>query len=270
MSRASGSPLPFTAYALILGCAIFAPIAMIVVSATTAGTLVVFPPQGFSLRWYAAALASPDIRDALVFSAATAGAVAVIAAAIGIPAAFAIDRGSFPGRASVQGLLMAPMMLPHLVFAVALLQVLATLRVPTSPSGVLIGHVVIAIPFVLRLSLAGLARVDRALERASYSLGASHLRTAVQVTLPLAAPAFAAAAVMAFLVSFDETAISIFVALPGRTTLPALIYEYATETTDPRILAAGSLMILLGFGVAIAAQRFFGLLTLLAGGTRST
>ena len=132
-----------------------------------------------------------------------------------------------------------------------------------------LGHVVVTLPFVLRLTLASLAGVKVDLERASASLGASAFATFRHVTLPLISPGIMAGLVFAFLLSFDETGIAVFTALPGSTTLPVRIFTYAEQKSDPMAAAASAVMMLLAIGAVLLVERSFGLLRLLSGGVHT-
>ncbi len=164
---------------------------------------------------------------------------------------------------------MAPFMVPHIVLAVGLLQLCANLAINSSPYGLVAGHIAISLPFVIRLMLSGLEGFDARLESASRSLGASWARTIWFVTLPSIRPALIASGVFAFLLSFDETGVSVFTALPGKTTLPALVYQYAEQKSSPILTAVSSSMVVFGAIVAVVLERMFGLLRLLNGGVKT-
>jgi putative spermidine/putrescine transport system permease protein len=156
-------------------------------------------------------------------------------------------------------MLTMPLAIPHVVLALALLQLFAFVQVPTAPLGLLAAHVLITSPYVLRLALTSLHDMDHQIERASYSLGASQWQTFRLVTLPIIAPGVAAGI-------FDEVTTSIFLTLPDKKTLPARIFAIASQGSDPVITATSGLLIMLATVLIIVLERYFGVLRLIVGG----
>lgn len=267
MDRNTGRTLG--AYTVVIALVMLAPLVVIMAASFTGAGYVTFPPQGFSLQWYVSAVQDSFFVQAFVFSLGTALVVALAAGVLGVAAALAVHRYRFPGRGAVVALLMAPFMVPHIVLAVGITQLLSTYGIAQSPYGLVGGHIVLTLPFVVRLVLAGMSAMDDRLEAASRTLGASAVRTFTSVTLPLIGPSLAAGMVFAFLLSFDETGISVFTALPGATTLPAAIYQYAEQRSSPTLTAVSAMLIVFGFVTALILERGFGLLRLLSGGART-
>ncbi len=253
-------------YSWLMAALIVMPIAVVVTVSLTAEGSVRFPPQHWGLRWFLEAFTERSFVQAFLFSVEAAAAVAVIASVLGLTSALALVRYSFRGSKFIQGFVMAPLLLPHLVIAIGLLQLFAALGITTSPGGLIAGHVAVVFPFVLRLSLGGLAGIDPNVEKAAYTLGATRLYVFRRVTLPLMASPVLSGAVMAFLLSFDETVISIFTSVPGRTTLPVMIFNYAEQRSDPLIAAVSSIMVIVAIIAIAIADRSVGLLNLLSGG----
>jgi putative spermidine/putrescine transport system permease protein len=265
MSRATGSlHLARRLFAVVFCGLMLLPLMIVLVASFTSEGYVKFPPSSFGLRWYKEVLANADFTGGLIFSLEIATIVALLSGTLGVLAAIALSRRKFPGRSSVTGLLTMPLTLPHIVLAIALLQFFSTLAIPSSPYGLLAGHLLITIPYVLRLAMTSLRDLDPQIERASYSLGASTWQTLRLVILPMIAPAVLAGVVFAFLLSFDEVTISLFTALPGHTTLPAQIFEFASQGSDPVITAVSGLMILLASALVLVVEHFFGVLRLIA------
>jgi putative spermidine/putrescine transport system permease protein len=252
-------------WAVVVVLAMLLPLAVILACSTTSTGFVSFPPQGFSFRWYTEAFRTPAMLDAFEFTLVISLATAAISLLLGSAAAYGIARSRFRGRGALLAVLMAPFMVPQIVLAVGIVQVCSYADIGTSPQGLLAGHVAITLPFVVRLVLSGLDGVDPRLEAASMTLGASRLRTIWAVTLPGIRASLAAAGVFAFLLSFDETGISVFTALPGSTTLPALVYQYAEQQSTPLLTAVSSMLVIFGCVVAIVLEKVFGLLRLLTG-----
>lgn len=178
MRRAAGNPL-LAAAALFTLVLLVAPLAVVVAISFTASAMLEFPPDGFSLRWYAKILEQPEFLHATITSLQLAVASAAVSVLLGTTAAIGIRRHSFPGRAAVEGLLLSPLMLPQLVLAIALLMYLSRLGLSSSFLGLWLGHVLVTTPYVVRLVLVSLERVDPNIERAARIAGASPMRAAV-------------------------------------------------------------------------------------------
>lgn len=251
-------------FAVVFSGLMLLPLMIVLVSSFTNEGYVKFPPSSFGLRWYRAALANADFTGGLIFSLEIATIVAIVSGTLGVLSAAVLSRHKFPGRNAVIALLTMPLTLPHIVLAIALLQFFSALAVPSSPYGLLAGHLIITIPYVLRLTMASLRDVDPQIERASYTLGASRWQTLRLVILPMIAPAVLAGVVFAFLLSFDEVTISLFTALPGSTTLPAQIFAFASQGSDPVITAVSGLMTILASALVLVVEYFFGVLRLIA------
>lgn len=242
------------------------PLVVIVVASFTDAGYVQFPPATFGYRWYGEVFRNRYLMEGLLFSVQIAGAVAIVSGILGIAAAVGISRSNFRGRDAIISLLTMPLAVPHVVLALALLQILAIVQISTAPWGLLAGHILITLPYVLRLTLTSLHDLDHQVERASYSLGASPWQTFRLVTLPMIAPGVIAGVFFAFLLSFDEVTISIFLAQPGQTTLPAQIFAIATHGSDPIITATSGLLIIVATGLVLLIERYFGALRLIVGG----
>ena len=251
-------------FAVVFSGLMLLPLMIVLFSSFTNEGYVKFPPSSFGLRWYKAALANADFTSALIFSLEIATIVAILSGTIGVLSAIGLSQYKFPGRNAVIALLTMPLTLPHIVLAISLLQLFSALAIPSSPFGLLAGHLVITIPYVLRLTMASLTDQDPQIERASYTLGASRWQTLRLVTLPMILPAVLAGVVFAFLLSFDEVTVSIFTSLPGHTTLPAEIFQVASQGSDPVITAVSGLMIILASTLVIVVEYFFGVLRLIA------
>jgi putative spermidine/putrescine transport system permease protein len=254
------------AFAVVFSIYMLAPLGVVLLASLTSADYVQFPPVSLGLRWYGEVFQNRNLMNGLLFSVQIAAAVAVISGVLGVAAAFAISRGRFPGRDAIVALLTMPLAVPHVVLALALLQVFAIVQIQTSPWGLLAGHILVTLPYVLRLTLTSLHDLDHQIERASFSLGATHWETFRMVTLPIIAPGVLAGLLFAFLLSFDEVTISIFLSTPGRTTLPAEIFAIASQGSDPVITAASGLLILVATALVLLVERYFGVLRLLAGG----
>ena len=183
-----------------------------------------FPPRGFSLQWWSAAF-GPQWSQPLLFSLELATLTALISAAAGVPLAFAFQRHEFPGKALVRAITLGPLILPSLVTGIALLQFLSLIGLGRWMGfwALLIGHVVICLPFCVRTVAISLAAMPANLESAAVSLGATPFAVLRHVVMPLAAPGVLAGMIFAFVHSFDDVNLSLFLARPGERPLTVAI-----------------------------------------------
>jgi putative spermidine/putrescine transport system permease protein len=235
------------------------PLIAIVAGSVTETPYVAFPPQGFTLRWYAMLMHRPDFLDAFITSVAVALLCTLAATGLGVLAAVGLHRLDFPGRGAIQAFLLSPLVLPTIVTGVALLQFYYLIDFDAPFIGLVIGHIVITIPYVVRTVGAGLVRLNPALEEAAESLGAGGLRILARVTLPAVAPSILAAVIFVFITSFDQATVSIFLSGPDMMPLPVRILNYIEFAVDPMVAAVSALLILFAFGLVAVLQRLLGL-----------
>jgi putative spermidine/putrescine transport system permease protein len=213
-----------------------------------------FPPEGFSLRWYHRFFAVPEWTKAVVYSIAVASLTMLTALLIGVPAAFGLTRGRFHGRRIVTILLILPLVLPLILIAVAEYFFLIDLELNGTTAGVVVAHTVLALPFVVILVSATLRGFDRTYEQAAMSLGANPLQTLWHVTLPMIQPGILSAALFAFLASFGEFIVALFVVGTRTVTLPIQMWKGIRFETDPTIAAAASLILATSAGVLLLIE----------------
>jgi putative spermidine/putrescine transport system permease protein len=221
-----------------------------------------FPPEGYSLRWF---LAIPG-NDRFVSGFLLSLEVAVIATAIGLllglPAALCLARTQFAGHEAVMSLLLLPVIVPGIVLGIALYVFQVEAEIATglpllgSLGGLIAGHVLLVIPWTIRLVSASLAGLDRSIEEAAQSLGANRWVTFRRVTLPAIRPGVVAAALFGFVASFGNLEMSLFLVGPGRTTLPIAIIQYLEWKIDPTIAAVSVLQVLLIAVAMLVTDRF--------------
>ncbi len=235
---------------------LLSPLAVVTVLSFSSGQYLSFPPPGLSLRWYAALLDSAPVLDAAGKSVLLGLLVTAVAVLAGFPAALAVARGGAP--AWIAGLLSLPLLLPTLVIGLGLLMVLQPLGLLATWPALALGHLMVVLPFVVRLLVTAFGALPPDLEAAAATLGARPLPAFLLVTLPLAAPGALAAATLAFLLSFDETVISLFLAGPRLTTLPVTLFHYAETRTDPMLAALAVSLIALTLLIVLAVDRLVG------------
>ena len=250
------------AYYAINGLILFfllAPLFVVAVFSLNPTPYIQFPPVGVTLRWYEKFFSSPEFMGSLWLSLRVAAAVVVLASTIGACAALAIARGGMPGARFLGGLFLAPLMLPAILTGLALFQVLLALGIGRPTWALVIGHTIVAVPYVIRTTTAVLADFDRRIEEAAAVLGASPSRVFFEVTLPIIRPGVIAGGIFAFIVSFDQFPISLFLVAPNKETLPIVMFNYMKFDLDGAIAAASMVSILLALAVVIAIDRLVGL-----------
>lgn len=221
-----------------------------------------FPPEGYSLKWFRAIADNDRFVSGFLLSLQVGVAATLIGLAIGVPAAVCLVRGRFPGREMVNNLLLLPLIVPGIVLGIALFVFHVEAEIRTgwpilgSLAGLIAGHVLIAIPWTVRLITASLAGMDRTIEEAAESLGANRLTTFRRITLPGILPGIVAAALFGFIASFGNLEMSLFLVGPGRTTLPIAILQYLEWKIDPTIAAVSVLQILFIGGAMLLTDRF--------------
>lgn len=243
---------------------ILAPLVVVCLVAFTPEGYLSLPTRGVSLRWFRAIIGSEFI-PAFYNSMIVATAAATIALVISVPAALATARWQFAGRDALTAFFLSPLMVPHIVLGVALLKFLSEIGLSGNYVGLVFAHVVIILPFTLRLALAALVGMDRAVEWAAWSLGASQWTVFRRITLPLIVPGLAGGWLIAFIQSFDELTMTVFVASPSTMTLPVRMFNYVTDNIDPLVAAVSAALIFLTVILMLILDRFYGLDRLLAG-----
>jgi putative spermidine/putrescine transport system permease protein len=240
-------------YALILS-----PIVVVVVMAFSADSFILFPPSGFSLRWFKTLVANVPLMKALGLSVQIAFVVTFSSLLVGVPAALALEKGEFRGREAVRGFFLAPLLLPTLITGLALLLFFTPLKLTATLPGIALGHMTVTVPFVIRMMSTAFATLPENVEAAAATLGAPPWRVVWRVTLPLAARGLIACSALSFLLSFDETVVSLFVSGPRATTLPVEMVRYVEGRTDPMIAALSVLLIAGTLAVVIVVERLVG------------
>jgi putative spermidine/putrescine transport system permease protein len=240
-------PLVFKAISVISLVYLVVPAVIVVLAAVNAGNYLSFPPQGFSLKWIGKFLSESYFRDAYLFSLVLALLTALVSTVIGAMAAVMLARIRFRGRAILRSFFITPLMLPGVVLGLALYTFYLSMELPFSRSlsGLLIGHVILTMPFVIGTVSAALYNFDIALEEAARSLGAGPLKAFLKVTLPMIGSGVLAGFIFAFIISFGAFDISLFLATPDLTPLPIAMYTSLRYEFEPTAAAAGTFAIFL-------------------------
>ena len=235
------------------------PLVVLVGASLTTTSFLAFPPQGLTLAWYGKMLGDLSYVSAFMTSTLLAIAATIVAVVLAVPAAIAIARYRFPGRRLLSEILMSPLILPHVVLGAALLQYGSAIGLVRSFTALLVGHVVIIMPFVLRAVLPQLSEEQRSLEEASADLGARPLTTFFLVTLPQIRSGLVSGAIFAFIASFINVELSIFNTTAELTTIPVKLFNYVQYTIDPTIAAVSGLTIIVAAIVIVLLDLTIGL-----------
>lgn len=221
-----------------------------------------FPPEGYSLQWYRAIIDNDRFLSGFILSAQLGVISTLIGLALGVPAALAIARFRFAGRETLNSLLLMPLTVPGVVLGLSMFVFHIETEIATGVSlrgsflGLLTGHVLIVIPWIVRLVTASLAGSNLTLEEAAQNLGANRWVTFRRVTLPSILPGVVAAALFGFVSSFGNLELSLFLIGPGRTTLPIAILQYLEWKIDPTIASVSVLQIVLIGAAMLLTDRF--------------
>ncbi len=213
-----------------------------------------FPPTDYSTRWYENYLSRPDWLRPTLISFQVAFVVMLLGTVIGTAASVALVRGRFPFKKSVLGLLLSPIVVPTIISAVALYYLFAKYGLVGTRTGLILAHLTLAVPFVIVVVSSALERVDVALEQAAWTLGATKFVTFRRVTLPLIRPAVVTAALFAFLASFDEVVMAIFLSGVQVKTLPKRMWEGIREEIDPTTAAVAAILVALSLLLILVAE----------------
>jgi spermidine/putrescine transport system permease protein len=233
---------------------LYAPIAILLIFSFNDSELPSFPLSGFTFHWYRQFLTDPDLKAALQTSAIVALLSSVGAVLLGVLASIALVRRRFAGKAAVSALLLSPLVIPYVVFGISLLLFFHAVGIPRSILTVVIGHIVISLPYTILVLVPRLDQIDKTLEEAAYDLGASRLRTFRSIILPLILPAVVSAFLIAFTTSFDEYAVASFV-VGSRATFPIYLYgALRFPSRLPEVIAVAVVVMIVSLIVVVSAE----------------
>jgi putative spermidine/putrescine transport system permease protein len=251
--------LLFGALTVVAMVFLVAPTIIVILTSFTASESLRFPPSGLSLRWYWALLDADQMQRAAWASLVVAFWTTIISVVLGTAASLGIARSRSAWVRAADVLFMSPLLLPALAFGFAALVFISRLGFSPSIPLLVLGHVIVCVPFVLRTTIASLTQLDPALSDASYSLGASGWMTFRRVTLPLIAPGVASGAFLAFMASFDNVPVSLFLSDERTEMLPIHLWQQIDTNLDVRTAAVSGLIVILTLVLMLIAERMAGL-----------
>jgi putative spermidine/putrescine transport system permease protein len=238
------------------------PVVVVLITSFTDSRSLRFPPPGLSLRWYQSLFdpaLSAQIHTAALNSLLIAASATAISVVLGTGAALAIAGRRTWWAQALDAVFMSPLILPTLAFGLAALMFFSTLGLPLSIPLMIVGHVAVIVPFILRTTIASLSQLDRGLLDTSASLGASSLYTFRRVTLPAIRPGILAGAFIAFMASLDNVSVSLFLAGPETDVLPIRMWSMLESTLDVRTAAVSGVLIFTTALLVVVMDRVVGL-----------
>lgn len=263
MRMRSSLPLPlrmagYLIVALLLAFVLL-PVLVVTVAAFNEQAILSFPPQSWSWKWFERVFTYPDFRNGFRASLIVTAWASVLALAIGTALAIAVKRMDFAGKQTLQAILLSPLVIPHFTLGLGLLMLTAQFNVGRSYAVVILCHVMLVLPFVLRSVYVSMENLDERLEQAAASLGASPVRVLWTVTIPLLAPGLFGGWLFAAIMSFNEFTASLFITNQSTQTLPVTMYNYVREYADPTLAALSVVYIVVTASLLVVANQFLGL-----------
>lgn len=223
---------------------LLAPTAIVIPLSVSTTQTMRFPPQGFTLAWYGKMLTDESWSAHLVTSIQVGLGTALMATVIGTSAAVGIVRGRFPGKQLISGLIVAPQIVPLVIIAIGMYGFFTSLRITGSYVALVAAHTVLALPFVVVNVAASLTTVDPNLELAARSLGAGRWAAFSRITMRLITPGIAAGAIFAFITSWDDVVVALFLTTPQFRTLPVEMWQQLRQQIDPTVAAVSSTLLI--------------------------
>ncbi len=227
-----------------------------------AQNIISFPPAGYTTDWYFRAWENRDFTGGFITSIQVALFSMVAGLLLGAPAAYALVRGSFPGRGTLNALLLSPLIVPGIVAGTAIyiyfvqIEIWTGTRIITTLPGLVIAHVMLTIPWTVRLIAASLINSDRSVEEAAQNLGARSVTVFFRITLPIIKPGLVAAAIFGFIASFTDLEMTLFLVGPNRSTLQIALLQYLEWRFDPSVAAISVVQILIIGTALVLTDRY--------------
>ena len=248
-----------TMLAFVVFLFLFLPLIIIVVTSFGTEAIITFPIKGFTIDWYIMALTSKAFMSSLQLSLIIGVVATLIALIVGIPSAYVLSRDRFKGKKFLNAFFLSPTLIPGIVVGYSIFQmIVVNLRLPIIP-GLIIGHFLISVPYVIRVVGSSMEQVDVSIEEAAWTLGCTKKRAFVTVLLPNITSGIFAAFMLAFVNSFNNVPVSMFLSGPGVTMLPTTLLSYMEFNYDPSVSALSVILMFVTIGVMIVIEKSTGL-----------
>jgi putative spermidine/putrescine transport system permease protein len=235
--------LLLVAFGLLVVVFLVGPSLVIVPMGFSSAKILAFPPPGFSLQWYEKMFTDPTWTNGFVNSFQVAILTAILSTILGTLGALGLARGRFPGKRFASLVILSPLIVPVVVIAIGMFSLFVRFKLTGGVVGLVLAHTALAVPFVVVSVSTSLRTMDRNLEAAAANLGASPVRTFRHITLPLIMPGVLAGALFAFLSSWDEVVVAIFLTTTKFRTLPAVMWEQVRQVIDPTVAAVATVLL---------------------------
>ena len=251
-----------TIFAALVFAFLIIPLIIITVTAFGGGSAITFPVESFSLKWFLKVFALKSFRKSFLTSLEIALLATFLALAVGIPAAYALARSGLKGKGILKSVFLSPAIVPGIVIGFVLYQFLVlTLRIPVF-TGLLAGHFMVALPYVIRVVGSSLDQFDFSVEEAAWSLGCGKMQAFVKVVLPNITSGISAAFMLAFINSFNNIPVSMFLSGPGVSTFPAALMNYIEYNYDPAVSAVSVLLMAATVLIMVVVDKTLGIAAL--------
>ena len=248
-----------TMLAILVFLFLFLPLIIIVVTSFGTEAIITFPIKGFTIDWYIMALTSKAFMSSLQLSLIIGVVATLIALIVGIPSAYVLSRDRFKGKKFLNTFFLSPTLIPGIVVGYSIFQmIVVNLRLPIIP-GLIIGHFLISVPYVIRVVGSSMEQVDVSIEEAAWTLGCTKKRAFVTVLLPNITSGIFAAFMLAFVNSFNNVPVSMFLSGPGVTMLPTTLLSYMEFNYDPSVSALSVILMFVTIGVMVVIEKSTGL-----------
>jgi putative spermidine/putrescine transport system permease protein len=235
------------------------PLLIIIATAFDSSNIMSFPPKGFSTKWFSNVFGSETFMTTLRISFEVSILATMMALIIGMPAAYALSRKKFKGKSFIQNLFLSPIIVPGVVLGFAFFRYLIIKLQLDVFSSLLIGHIIIVIPYIIRVIGSGLENMDFSIEEAAVSLGATKLKSFFLVVFPNITSGIIAAFMLAFINSFNNVSVSLYLTGPGVSTLPISMLSYVEYNYDPTISALSVLLMVITVAIMFVVEKTLGL-----------
>lgn len=248
-----------TVIAVLVFAFLFIPLLIIAVTAFGTEPTIAFPIKGFTLDWFVKALSSSSFKNAFFLSCKIATLATLLAMLIGIPAAYALSRYSVKGRAFIKSFFLSPTIVPGIVVGYALFQfIIIKLKMPVF-EGLLLGHFLVVLPYIIRVVGGALEQFDFSVEEVAWSLGCNKVQAFFKVVIPNITSGIISSFLLAFINSFNNIPVSVFLSGPGVTTLPASLMSYVEVNYDPTVSAVSVLLMLATIAIMFIVEKTLGI-----------
>ena len=248
-----------TAFVVLVYIFLFAPLAIIALTSIGTENYIAFPPKGFSLQWFTTVFKSEAFVSSMITSFTISGIATLLALLIGMPAAYGLSRYDFKGKATIKSFFFSPLIIPGIVVGFSLFQFLLVQLNLSVYMSLFIGHTLVIIPYIIRVIGSSLEGFDYSIEEAAMSLGCKKSQTFFKVVLPNITSGVMAAFMLAFINSFNNVPVSMFLTGPGVSTLPITMMNYVEYNYDPTVSALSVLLMLITVGVMYLVEKTLGL-----------